>query len=218
MTISLSVVKRYPLIEKHSEKYGGGGHIHFRLKKDSLKTLRNLFIDVTNRPYLNWIFNEYCDNISAESLVFNREFYGNNPAILYNKSFSEVNFDMYGIAKGYAVRFDSGRSWFSSEKPSTVELRFFDAPASLQESIDHIDFANSYLNYIDKISKQNKLVNLEISTEEQIYKLTKDDKCIDEFYKLLKILGLSRRRYKKYIDTNYEWRKQSGFWTIKEGE
>lgn len=124
MTISLSVVKRYPLIEKHSEKYGGGGHIHFRLKKDSLKTLRNLFID----------------------------------------------------------------------------------------------FANSYLNYIDKISKQNKLVNLEISTEEQIYKLTKDDKCIDEFYKLLKILGLSRRRYKKYIDTNYEWRKQSGFWTIKEGE
>lgn len=123
----------------------------------------------------------------------------------YSKSIDEFSYlhNFHNL-----ISLDLRQNKINSEKPSTVELRFFDAPASLQESIDHIDFANSYLNYIDKISKQNKLVNLEISTEEQIYKLTKDDKCIDEFYKLLKILGLSRRRYKKYIDTNYEWRKQ----------
>lgn len=97
-----------------------------------------------------------------------------------------------------------------------VELTLvLDKPYS--KSIDEFSYLHNFHNLISLDLRQNK-INIDMHTEEQIYKLTKDDKCIDEFYKLLKILGLSRRRYKKYIDTNYEWRKQSGFWTIKEGE
>jgi hypothetical protein len=71
------VVAKYPLTTHRWDTYSGGGHIHAAFP-DAIKKhpvgvklfLSAIFRDITNRPYLNWIFNEWCNVKSAESLVY----------------------------------------------------------------------------------------------------------------------------------------------------
>ncbi len=197
-TLITTTVKEYPLSTHREEISSGGCHIHVGLNRglgfrNYKQVINNLFRDMYNRPYLNWFFNEYCDDRNAEpfseSIVTN---------ILLRPAHKVTYYD-YEFSKLYALRI--------SRITNTLEFRIFDMIKSKEQLLDFVDFVNAYLKYIISITKKRKLIFTAYRSNDN--KFIKKDYCIKEFKVLLKDLNLDFKRYKKYIK-NYRLRLSAG--------
>jgi hypothetical protein len=219
----VSKAKKEGLLLRRSDCGSGGGHIHMGLPKQwstefRLRFLKNFYMDISFRPYLNWIFNEPIDDENANSFL------------TQEKSFSII-FDMHDNAysnpcinlnvlsgigsKNFAVRYVS--------KYDTIELRFFDMMRDEKTLEDYVEFANAYFVYIYNLTEDfyydgyslsdlsdNKMENLKNS----LNKFRNKKYTIKEFENFLNELNLNIKNYKKYIKINYEkrlWFRKIGY-------
>jgi len=223
------IASNYNIFTYREDSYSGGGHIHVAIpdriytKRNYLFSfLRNLYRDIYNRPYIMWIFNEYDDDISAVDISkynswIHDEILTNNNEKMLNDTYLKLGYlvnkltmknilDIFELPKGYSTivhpRFDySGRK--TKDMPTTIEFRFFDAQRSLEEALAHYNFINSYLHYIDNITKNDKLIY-----SERDMKLFQTDYSILEFCDLLVQLKLDWKDYKEFVNRNFERRRK----------
>jgi hypothetical protein len=200
LTKSLSL---YPSVEGQD---GGGGHIH--LDKPNLRTRcnKNLFdynlsIYLTQRPYLNWFFNEYNDMNSAEPNILKYKFFKRHFKKDFqkelSKTFYDINFrlgDFISPNKGYT----------HTTRTHHAEIRIFKAPENIQEALLNLKFCTNLFHYISKISKQEQVLEFNHIN----YQTRKHNKTyyIEQFIKDLKHLKLNPDKYIGYTLQNYAYR------------
>ncbi len=212
------IVSKYGLLSRREDTTGGGGHVHVGIplhlinnRKKLSHFLFSLYRDMTNRPYLNWIFNDWGDNETANSLL------SIDPTTISRllkkdtSSYSKLWALFNGISKNsYMYSLTAVINEFSYlsgehaicvndnyDKP-TIEFRIFDSKRNWQEVIDHVEFADKYISYIARQSKKGIRVISEIKHKNELKKYSKS-KAIKEFNKLLVLIGLKPKRYKKYL-------------------
>lgn len=226
-----TIVGRYGLVTHRDDCYSGGGHIHSGIKSAILKNphhlllfLTNLFRDVVNRPYLNWIFNEWCNVKSAESFVGYKE----KPSLMFPDAgtFYDILFNSrfkipayltsleiiryFNCFKGFACRLDPATEG-SRGKKVTVEFRFFDAKRNFDETRLQVEFVNRYLKWIDRMTQKGIVLKAEVKTRAQIKKFAAYGRAIDDFRDWLEdSLDLSYLDYKYFVDLNYRKRRGQG--------
>lgn len=204
---TVAIAKKVSLVTKRHDEGSGGGHIHMGIPKHwntkfRLKFLKILYLDLSSRPYINWIFNEPIDDKNASSLLTQRE--GVRFASHLSKS-SFINLNKLDnfSGKSYCVRYD--------EEYDTVEFRGFDMVESEQMLEEYIEFINAYFRYIYNVAKNNFYSTDFGVSYYNINKTSLDryrDKkfVVSEFGRLLKELGLNPVKYRKYISKNYDVR------------
>ena len=234
----MAIVNKYPLVDHREDCYSGGGHIHWGLPTSwtsefKIRFLLNLFIDVTNRPYLNWVFNEYCDTLSAENFMSQHDncvfssmsklrcwLKGKTPpkenGYYSAPKLTEATFD---CQKGFAIRYDDGHDCQEDHMAdgnvvaggiSTIEFRFFDAKRSWKEVEDHVIFANAYLNHILDLTEKGKTLKLKVLDRRDI--MAQVPKAEKLFKEMVKELKLDWSTYAYYVKTNLEPRREYGEW------
>lgn len=206
----LPLVPRIIHKDKHGNEYHpgtGGGHIHVELpkgKKHKHLILKQLLSALANRPWINWVFNEFGDDANANSIL------GNELAIKYLKGAKLKKSALYLILSHYNLILKLGNF------DMTVEFRMFDMPTSWKQTKDHIDFALALVSWAKKRVKQKQkpekvsmpnfkkkdtLLALGLHYTEpdftKQYKKLKDVKA--PFKRLIKTLGLDWNRYKGYM-------------------
>jgi hypothetical protein len=232
----LSLFTGKPLVTHRSDTVSGGGHIHVAIpssiKKDRtllLVFLINVFRDITNRPYLNWVFNDYGNIQSARSLVewkvkrtlygahgfdlatsptFERLIFDKNPKVPRDFKTSDI-LDVFDITKGYAIKVSDKQSYERIKKPETLEFRFFDTKRNFEEIECHLEFVDKYLRHIEKISRRGKMIPLKICSLEDIKGMAQKDRGVSQFRDLLAQIGLDYARYQPFIRLNYLPRKRA---------
>ncbi len=226
-----SHARKNHLLYKRSDCTGGGAHIHMGLPRKwstefKLQFLRNFYVDISLRPYLNWFFNDTIDDINANSMFtsdsgsktimqiidpsyFNVELQQARPAWLIDLALlSELS------TKDYACRYDS--------EFETLELRIFKMVENEKMLEDYVEFANAYFRYIYNFTKNNYYsqdyeieFHKEYAGEKQNYFLQIPNTIFDRFKSkkytikrfndFIEQIGLKSFKYKKYIK-NYEAR------------
>lgn len=202
--------------------YGtGGGHVHVEMPKSHTKRvafLEQIIPIMANRPWLNWVFNEFMDDNNANSLLSVESvrrylsdgrlgtYYTGNPCTKYDGLLNLVDDGDLAIRHG--------------NRHETIEFRIFDAPRNWQMVKDHVDFALALVKWAndraDKGFKPEAVYFKRLLHEgnwvEDVdftkkYRTLKDVRV--PFKALCKKLGLSWRRYAKYMQ-NYKDRLAYG--------
>lgn len=217
----------FPLVTRRDDTCSGGGHIHVaipeKIKEEPvflLFFLLNLFRDQVNRPYLNWIFNDWGAHSSAESLVhyqkrennYHQRFlsllFEDNPKIPVDWKTPQILavFDCY---KGYQIKCSARQisDGYQGNKPETVEFRFFDAKRDFRDIELHINFVNTYLTHIEKITREGTLLTSKLKKPADILQLAKQDRGLKEFEQLVEEIGLDYGEYGHFVELNYKRRK-----------
>lgn len=227
--------KRLPAYSK--ARGGGGAHINVSIPRVSsgmdftYTFLHNLMVDIGNRPYLNWIFNEATDNHTANCMwacnQFRNVYYKNVGVRSPHKDFAVFarrepeSLVVNGLAdpysfdvtrKNFAVRIDAFR----------VELRIFDMFRNELDLVDSIKFVEAYMEYIFFISTfgllvKDERIKLDTTPLDRFYSITKikdlsffKDTAENDFYSLLELIGLDRVRYSKFCRRNLDARIKLG--------
>lgn len=231
----LKFIDAYPLVTNREDSASGGGHIHVaipnRILKDETKLLvytANLFRDVTGRPYLNWIFNDWGNIQSAKNHVEFRKQdlrWGNRsefmnlifdddpkiPAEWIEKKrvFDELCRHTYkGYGLNLSCEYEGGRS--GKSKPKTYEFRFFDTVRNEQDIRLHLQFTDRYLKYVERLTDKGEIVKNTIKKVGDIRKFATDDYGLKQFQSLMEELGLNYGDYQHFVERNYYRRKTEG--------
>lgn len=242
-----SIAGKLQLPTHRSDCYSGGGHIHVEIDErnifgkrlglfDYFCFLSSLFQDLLRRPYLNWIFNEFCDTESAEPLQkylkvhdgghIAKMLHGGDRYMLFKE-----NFD--GRFKDYeegAIRTITGRPDLYtevrqifgiskgylarvSEGYKTIEYRFFDMPREKWQLKAHVEFAQAYTKWILSRSSHHShfFYDKEVTGKRFIEGMIRKDRGLSQFSYLLENLGLDEAPYKEIIKMNYKKRKREGY-------
>lgn len=170
----------------------GGGHIHIGLPNnklyDVIYNLKNAVRFFAIYPELNWIFNEWCDDINANGYICNDKIF--NMAVR-GKAIQLLD-DGY-LGKSNIIRY--------CEEYNTIEFRFFNAPKDYKDVSNFVKFSISVMNKISQGIYYNKsdydfnrksLLN---RTEQEVW---------ERFERLLKILNLDVKDYKRYRKNLHE--------------
>jgi hypothetical protein len=223
---------------KYTTVFGtGGGHIHMQLPTDRetrVRCMRELIRFIYDAPYLNWVFNEFCDDSNANSLMENSDvarFIDRNQVPVGLGCTAEWDARIYsliGFSKTLALVFhekqDLGefpnRSFKKDTDVVTAELRFFDAPRSVEMARDHIDFVHALFNFFDHAQRfpcsqyyhhwrgaynDNKNV-----MRKKLKKLGSNESLVASSFKdMIQALDLDWNRYVKYLE-NYRDRQKYG--------
>ena len=203
--------------------YGsGGGHIHatipFKTIRKKALFLLNVMRFVADKPWLNWVFNEWCDVDNANS------FLSLDPLDWYDiqyimrkrmqdlageKIFRLFIVDGKGIDsikdaklvlksmlwKHFAINY--------REDADDIEFRFFDAPSSFKQVEDHVDIVTGIMEYCKRMTAQG--VHIPSvgyhSLEEMIKRENLDSvpKVAQRLKDFCRQLNLSYERYVPYL-------------------
>jgi hypothetical protein len=172
-----------------------------------------MYVDIANRPYLNWIFNEPMDNVNANSFFTDDDSYAfiklieGGDVFDYN-ALIESNF----WRKGKPIRYD--------DYTNTIELRIFEMVENEEELVALINFVCNYYErflmthdqkhlafYNDKpFELQNKILH----TPKNFASKTKLKNYLLEFKNLCTELELDYNDYITFIERNYKTRIKWG--------
>lgn len=199
-TKMMRYLKGFPIATHTEGEMNGGGHIHVGVPKHWQEDRKKAFIynflsDIANRPYLNWIFNEWCDDLNANHLSHDPNFRW----LVCRAADSLLCVSFFN--KDIAARWHAGYQ--------TIELRFFDAKRDWSEVKDHVDFALRYYQYVLKKTEKAEVINVKVKTKKQVASFH-FKRSVKEFNALLKELKLDPKRYRKYININYKTRIKHG--------
>lgn len=183
----------------------GGGHIHVELPLNravKTGTLRHLVHIMANRPWLNWVFNEFKDDHTANALL------DESGVLEYLKRDGFSHNCLYEGLTGILCERD--RNIRVNNDNETIEFRIFDAPKNWQQTKDHVEMAVRIVEWAEKLAKADKKPEkviipdftfvgndrFEIDFKRQ-YKSRSDVE--KPFKALVKVLGLDWKRYRKYL-------------------
>ncbi len=211
----------------------GGGHIHVAMPQDArpfVHVAGRMIEFFTDRPFIGWFFNEFCDDNNAVFFATD----GRNPMRAVQNAREEMRNvrgkfgkheqnrrriayymkDQSGIGwSDTVIRFNSpgssgNRAW---NLPKTMEMRFFDAPRSPKQALEHIEFAKA----IYKLCASRKPLpkrGFKWNSESAVH-IREDGKnterTIRQFKLMIRELGLDWKTYRKYV-RNYLDRVTSG--------
>jgi hypothetical protein len=195
----------------HGYRSTGGGHIHIdfttlvfngssetRTFKQYLKymILSSFFSDIWNRPYLNWIFNDWCDNKTANHFI-------------QSKSFDTFNIN---VNRNYDFNWTDGSCCLRWQPENgnvgTLEFRIFDSPRSTDEVVAQARFLSAWYKKLWSMITEKKGI-------QPIYDKILDnghsalkvwyprDKAIMHFMSMLNNLDLDPTYYRFFINENY---------------
>ena len=210
---------------------GGGGHIHAGIPKDLegeklLLFVANVSRDINNRPYLNYIFNEYNDDINAYHMSLKYS-WSSNPYLDPNIKTAKELTDKYlayrssycygdpterrkeALTKKRILRsFSNAETYMNAQSDyDTLEFRIFDAVYSEEQLESHVNFLNQYLKYIWAITQKGELVQSKFKTKNGAKVLCQSYKDIvktrREFKAFLNTLDLDYNNYKALFKRNY---------------
>lgn len=240
--------KLFPLATHRDDTYSGGGHIHIDINPASIfgrkldpetyfAFLSSVYIDIGNRPYLNWIFNEWCDENSAEGLY---KFVGTA-----EDGYSETNMraslrkimlrnehqtvrDIYKqqaaewkasrreplVQIPYLFQLPKGYAIKTCPEYKTLEFRFFDMARSEEQLMAHVQFVQSYmhraLNKTIADRHTHLMPSFSIRTVKEVKALAHKNQCLRLFDQLLLSIGLKPDDYRQIVKLNYQERKRRG--------
>jgi hypothetical protein len=213
-----AISKEYGLVGWKNKYPGGGMHFHLEFPKnlqitDALKLLKYLYIDMANRPYLNWIFNEPMDNINANSFFVDKESY------LFIQTIEKSDFFDYNAL--LAAKFwKKERPIRYNESTNTIEFRIFDTARSESELIAMLNFiCNYYENFIiglglcDPIYFERPYFDFgrKLKHNARNFRNKKKlDQYLLDFLDLCKVLHLDYDNYVTFINRNYKTRLKWG--------
>ena len=184
---------------------GGMGHHHIDYQEPAV--LDNLFRIVAARPYLAWIFVHPSDKINAISLASwfvdiksKHSWFEKSPLYFSPSSFNYI----YPEGKGQVISVRDNYHY------KTIEWRGFDAAVDMKMQVEHTAFLQALVKYAQDTATTKKRTGL-FKSVKVAKKLLNDyatdfDKCAEDFYKLIKVLGLPKERYERYVETNLKFR------------
>ena len=184
---------------------GGMGHHHIDYQEPAV--LDNLFRIVAARPYLAWIFIHPSDKKNAISLASwfidvntKCEWYERSPLCFITYKYNNI----YPLGRGNVL---SIRCSFYNK---TIEWRGFDAAVDMKTQVEHTAFLQALVKHAQDTSSVKKKTRL-FKSVKAAKKLLDDyatnfDKCAEDFYEFIEILGLPKERYERYVDTNLKAR------------
>lgn len=197
----------------------GGCHIHLDIPKArnnpqnpkisvGMEELRSLYIDIANRPYLNWIFNEPFDNINANS------FFSDPNSYAYIKRLNELEYFDINSPKEPLNFNRKHRPIRTALNYNTVEYRIFDMIRNEKELDLIIHFICNYYEALTRFrlccfDNQDFPNNLILNDKTFTSKLAIKS-YLKEFEKLLLALKLKPEDYKVFIKRNYNTRIKWG--------
>ena len=218
-------VSRYPLVAKPEHRVcGGGGHIHMRppvddSKKDKLVLYSKLARFLTIHPYIAWMFNEWGDSTTAKNFNEILWDYRNYPrGSFYGMDYDKTVLNKYDtirkeINPGHPFYCVGGKTFVLRHddhvpgiKPMTFEFRAFDSKESFRDVEDHINFLNAMVAWVDK---QSIIPVSPYNTKGKFLELGEKEKGIEEFRKVIRLLGLPQKRYERFY-SNYLARVKHG--------
>ena len=227
---------KHGLATHNQHKGSGGGHIHVGMPKkftdkQLLLFLLNIRRDMGNRPYLNYIFNEYCDDHTSNHYILERPCYDYDNFLNPNLNDFEQIIGYYKEQSDIGRWYDTRVEPFKRKKHSkvrkemlnllyggecytrvnnsyeTVEFRIFDMPHNAKDLEDHIKFVDRYMRYIEKISKKGILIKSKVLDEKQTKKYCRSfsnkAKTKREFKAFLSELKLDYKDYSRFYKRNF---------------
>jgi len=229
-------------IKPHLEtEFSGGGHIHVALKlfhkKMLFKFLVNLYSDISNRPYLNWMFNEVGDDVSARPYTNSSQDYIFKMLTYTKNSTHDKMYDMILCNEDYSMfivpNFKQKRKLyypigvFPLSNPAISKYSITKLFSGNKGRVIRLDIRRGkratiefrFLDAYDSYEQLNDCVEFVHSYLRYIEKITKEGKevkykrfnnnrdPIPSFKKLLRNLNLPYSRYKKYALRHEEWYK-----------
>lgn len=232
-----SIVTFYRLRPRTKFYSSGGGQIH--VGDLSVREMVAITRDISNRPYLSWIFNDPEDDINAKSFVsslclltgedakkakrWNKRFYQYhtyNPvdnkilrSLLWYAPDMSPN-GVLGTIRAHQLFVGIHKSYAVSyrEEYETLEFRFFEMQKNLGEVEDHVRFLLTYVEWVCKRLEAGDVSVPTLSHPMHLKRFTKE-RCIAEFKALLVQLDLPYAKYRKYVNRNLPLRFQ--FRTLK---
>jgi hypothetical protein len=228
------LAKKYDLTTHRENTGGGGGHIHAGIPeklKDNPKKLSlflvNIYRDIANRPYLNSLFNEYCDDHSAchpskrAHLKPILDPSMTTRSIESRLSRVQRNINNYHSGWDFSSNRIINSLWCRNgyinvqREFDTIEFRIFDMPKSLKQLKKNIQFLDAYLRYIYNITMQGKLIKTKATGKQGWFKYRQKFKDIGhtkrEFKEFLSKLNLQYREYSHLFVHNFKPRLASGY-------
>lgn len=191
--------KKVGLTEKMEYTTGGGGQIHLGVgnRTPAARLHRHAMLrDMSNRPYVCWMFNdpECTDNAKNpwEAIIgMGDDFYSNDRQLL------GLSWDYMKSTKLLAITHSKDHVVRLTE--DTIEFRFFDMPTSWSQHVLHMEFAFAYFSWIRKRVKAGEKFEAKIRSRKAFMKYNDFDKCVSEFRQLIRDLGLSWPKYRKFV-------------------
>lgn len=201
---------------KNRKKGSGGTHINCAIPlMHGESFLYNLMVDIGNRPYINWIFNEPSDNHTANCMWDSKSMQHLveevDRKLLYRHSwgswlksgkmkkkispFAVENFSGLGM-RGNAIRLKSNKHY---------EFRCFDAVRNERDLKDIVAFVNAYCRWIYTQTLQGKRIITVGGHTGNLHRFAKTTRT--DFNSLLSDIGLKPKDYRRFVDRNFVVRR-----------
>jgi hypothetical protein len=216
------VARRVDRLASGDVYYGtGGGHVHVELPRNPVLRRRVMLCLVkmtANRPWLNWVFNEFMDDHNANALAGRESvlklMQGESKLSDHCSGFmcdtfmkedvdprEQALFDLVGSNRSIAFK-----RW--SRNVVTVEFRVFDAPRSWEQARKQIEFALRFYELALQRVKDDVKVDSFVSKPSQLRAMKARRRVLKEFRETVRDLGLRWADYRRYM-VNYDDRKRS---------
>lgn len=206
-----SLFKQHNFIPQHAATVCGGNHLHFGISDD--RVFKNLVRDFTRRPSIPWVFTQPDDTDSCNNFVwdindislskkltafgFGNEFNWITGNVIFE---GETELEhIYLSNKINAISLNNLNFVRGKLKKCTIEFRCIEAPRSLAEFRDQYEFFIRYMDYIRSIPVY--LPAVKPRTKAELQQVTRLEAAIG-FNNTLRMLGLSPKRYEKYLKRN----------------
>ena len=238
-TEATQAARKYKMKPHSLTRGSGGAHINVSIphKKDLSFTyafLHNLMVDLGNRPYLNWIFNDWSDNHTANCMWASspfRKLYDYNmqsevpidtqrtPESIFLHPGKPKHVKNLGDPVSYGV---DNKQYGMRCNRFSFELRIFDMFRDKKDLVDVLDFVEAYLEYINfvthfgllKRDERFEFVSVKINLMMSMTRI-KDlsffaSSAETEFNQLLGDIGLDQTRYSRFCRRNLDERIKNG--------
>jgi hypothetical protein len=213
----------------------GGGHIHQQICTGKEMPLtyplvRNMLILIANAPWLGWVFNEFMDDENALNICGDKGLmkvldqpkdyrpvkdsnlmvesgdcgYSDNITLLRGEF---LNTYMLGVLISNPSSLLITRSGYPEAR--TLEMRFFDAPQSWQQTQEHLNIAFSIYRMALNLAKRGIKPALECKSLRDVAAYKHRPTVEREFRAMIKGAGLEWCQYRKYMQ-NFDDRKAYG--------
>lgn len=192
----------------NKKKGSGGGHINCAIpKRMKEKFMYNLLVDIGNRPYLNWIFNDPSDNHTANCMWDSKDMQRIYDHVSKNKEKWESNDQEFlrvlselitlTNSRGYAIRVKSEYHF---------EFRCFDAIRNERDLEDVVVFVSEYMRSIYSMTVAGHMFDTVGGTTDDLPNFAATARA--DFNGLLRRIGLEPENYRRFVDRNFEVRRK----------
>jgi hypothetical protein len=175
----------------------------------------NLCRDITNRPYVNWVFNDPSDNHTASCPIYSNYMTEQHAKFSNMKEMAEIF-----CTKSHALRFKN--SVLNRKDYMLYEMRVFDMPRNKRDLKDIVQFIGAWLFYIEERTKRGMCTRFDERLESIIANYGKNpfipknlemfgETAEKEFMDMIDMLGLEWKDYRRFVERNLRRRLEKPY-------